>query len=131
MPPDAGNPGDPHEWLRHARSDLALAQVDRPEGVLLEGLCYHAQQAVEKALKAVLISHEIPAPYTHSIRTLLDSLPPGIVVSPDVEDAAALTTYAVSTRYPGDLEPVDDQEYHEAVRLATAVVVWADGVVRG
>lgn len=130
MPPDAGNPGDPHEWLRHARSDLALAQVDRPEGVLLEGLCYHAQQAAEKALKAVLILNGIPSPYTHSIRALLDSLPPGMVVPGEVEDAAILTTYAISTRYPGDLEPVEKQEHQKAIRLATAVVSWASSTIR-
>ena len=39
-------------WLAYAESDLAVAYgVDRP-GVILETLCFHAQQATEKAIKA-------------------------------------------------------------------------------
>ncbi len=130
MPPDHGTPGDPFEWLRHARSDLALAQVDPPQDVMLEGLCYHAQQAAEKALKAVLISRGIPAPHTHSIRSLFDSLPADVSVPVDLERAAALTTYAVAARYPGDLEAIEADEYREALRLASMVVTWADDILR-
>jgi HEPN domain-containing protein len=130
MPPDHGRPGDPRAWLRHASSDLALARVAPPVDVMLESLCYHAQQAAEKALKAVLLLHAIPAPRTHSIRTLLDSLPSEVVVPQDVERAAALTAYAIAARYPGDLEPIEEDEYREAVRLAAAVVAWAGGFLQ-
>lgn len=41
-------------WIAHARGDLAEAPP--PFGVPLELLCFHAQQAAEKALKAVLLS---------------------------------------------------------------------------
>jgi HEPN domain-containing protein len=39
--------------LAHARSDLTFARLPLPEGAFYEGLCFHAQQAAEKALKAV------------------------------------------------------------------------------
>jgi len=56
MPPAPRPPDDPHEWLRRARSNLARAQADiRLAGVYLEDLCFDAQQAAEKAIKAVLI----------------------------------------------------------------------------
>ena len=42
------------QWLVRARSDLTLACQDAP-GILLEDLCYHAQQVAEKALKGVLV----------------------------------------------------------------------------
>jgi HEPN domain-containing protein len=45
---------DAREWINRARSDLALARA-KPEGVYLEDLCFHAQQAAEKAIKALLI----------------------------------------------------------------------------
>ena len=48
-------PGSAEDWLRYAKSDLELARIEKPEGVLLENLCFHAQQAAEKTLKAVLI----------------------------------------------------------------------------
>jgi hypothetical protein len=40
-------------WLRRARSNLARAKQDKPDEVLFEDLCFDAQQAVEKALKAL------------------------------------------------------------------------------
>jgi len=46
LPPDS-----PHEWLNRARSDLMIAAAVVP-GAYLEDLCYHAQQAAEKAMKA-------------------------------------------------------------------------------
>jgi len=75
MPPDDIVPGNPQDWLRHAWSDLELARMARNSKILLEDLCFHAQQAAEKSIKAVLISKSVPFPKTHNIRTLLDLLP--------------------------------------------------------
>jgi len=118
--------GSPEDWLQYARSDLELARLSPPPGVLLEGLCFHAQQAAEKALKAVLIANNTNFPKTHSIRMLIDLLPPTVSKPEIVEDAAGLTDYAVISRYPGDTEPIDDEEYREAIRLSEAVVSWAE-----
>ena len=52
MSPDPPEAGTPRDWLRHARSDLSLARIPLPENVLLETLCFHAQQAAEKSIKA-------------------------------------------------------------------------------
>ena len=72
MPPERRRAGDPREWLRRARGDLALAQVARGrEGVLLEDLCFHARQAVEKGIKALLVARAVPFPKTHAITELL------------------------------------------------------------
>ncbi len=122
--------GSPEDWLRHAQSDLELARLSAPPGVLLESLCFHAQQATEKALKAVLLAQGTPFPRTHSIGTLVDLLPAPVSVPREVEDAASLTDYAVTSRYPAATEPVDEGEYREALRLAEAVVSWAESAVR-
>ncbi|MGE5310527.1 MAG: HEPN domain-containing protein [Nitrospirota bacterium] len=45
------------EWMRRARADLALAQMTRQKRIAPEILTFHAQQAVEKALKALLVRH--------------------------------------------------------------------------
>lgn len=71
MQPEDPSPGTPEHWLRYAYSDLELARISPPQMVMLEGLCYHAQQAAEKALKAVLVANNIFPPKTHSIRVLL------------------------------------------------------------
>jgi HEPN domain-containing protein len=61
---------DAREWISRARSDLALARA-KPQGVYLEDLCFHAQQAAEKAIKALLIRHDIEFPYVHDIAALM------------------------------------------------------------
>lgn len=46
----------PSDWLAHAESDLNLARLAKGhENILAEQVCFHAQQATEKALKAVLL----------------------------------------------------------------------------
>lgn len=130
MPPESDSTGSPEEWLRYAQSDLELARLPPPPGVLLENLCYHAYQAAEKALKAVVLARGMPLPRTHSIGMLLDLLPEGTAVPRELEDAASLTDYAVTSRYPTATEPVDEQQHREAVRLTEAVVSWAESAVR-
>jgi len=129
MPHDDRLHGSPADWLRHARSDLALSHTAIIPEILLEALCFHAQQAAEKALKAVLIAKGIAPPRTHNIRTLLDLLPPAEALHHDLQSAAGLSDYAVMSRYPAAIEPVSEAEYREAVRLAEAVVAWAERVI--
>ncbi len=52
-PPERFPPDDPREWLNRAKSNLALAK-NRVPGAYLEDLCFEAQQAAEKAIKAKL-----------------------------------------------------------------------------
>ncbi len=130
MPLEACAPGSPADWLRHAYSDLALASITPYPPIMLEQLCFHAQQAAEKALKAVLVAHHIAVPRTHNLRTLFDLLPADLPVPSDVQMAAGLSDYAVASRYPGVSEPVEADEHREAVSLAEAVVYWAEHVIQ-
>ena len=66
-------PTDPREWLNRARSNLALARSDGV-GVLLEDLCFEAQQAAEKAIKAVFVHHGARFPSVHDLDELLNRL---------------------------------------------------------
>ncbi len=124
------NAGSPQDWFRHAKSDLELARVNPPPIVLLEGLCFHAQQAVEKSLKALLIYFDVSFPRTHNIGVLLDLLPEDLVVPDLVQESAILSDYAVMTRYPHDLEPVDADEYLRAVEIADYVLSWAERIIQ-
>jgi len=127
MPRD---PGSPAAWLRYARSDLALSKQSAAPGVLRETLCFHAQQAVEKSVKAVLIHFGVAFPKVHSIERLIDLLPPGVARTDDLVAAGQLTAYATIFRYPGEHEPVTEEQYRQAVRLAEAGVVWAQEHLR-
>jgi HEPN domain-containing protein len=126
MPPEPGSPAD---WMRHARSDLAMACAPASADILKEALCFHAQQAAEKGIKAVLLARGISFPRTHNLTVLMDLIPHDIAPSEDVRLAAGLSLYAVTTRYPGDYELISDRDYSEAIRLAQAVVSWANSII--
>ena len=124
-PADRRSPDDPREWLNRARSNLVRARQREAE-VYLEDLCFDAQQAAEKAIKAVLVARRIDFPYLHDLAHLLSLLKgAGEVVPEAVRDARKLTPYAVLTRYPGTVRPVTEREYERAVKIAEAVVGWA------
>jgi HEPN domain-containing protein len=117
------------QWLIYAKSDLELARVDLPDSVLLETLCYHAQQAAEKSLKAILVYYSVSVPRTHNIGTLIDLLEEYIDVPESIGDVAILTEYAVSSRYPTFSEPVDRNDYELALQLADRCFLWARSII--
>lgn len=125
--PERRPPDDPVEWLNRARSNLKRAREDvRLEGVYLEDLCFGAQQAAEKAIKAVLLHRGVEFPYVHDLARLLTLLEEsGADIPEDVRSAETLTPYAVITRYPTLFEPVTEEQYQEALELAEAVLRWA------
>lgn len=130
MLPDATKPGTPQDWLRHAASDLAVASQPRDSAVLCETLCYHAQQAVEKSIKAVLLSRGVPFSYTHDLAKLITILQEaGIPWRAELDEAADLTRYAVQTRYPGMPDPVTDADLRHATKVARSVLAWAEGLI--
>jgi HEPN domain-containing protein len=123
-------PGSPEDWLRHAMSDLELSRKNDSPMILPEELCFHAQQAAEKALKSLLIYNNIIFPKTHNIKMLMELLPDYYSVKKDFLDAAILTDYAVTSRYPGDYEDITPEEYKEAVRIAEMLVKWAEQIIK-
>jgi HEPN domain-containing protein len=129
MLPNRPTPGSPTDWLRRARSDLALASIALPEGALYSELCFHAQQAAEKSLKAVLIHHGVEFRKVHDLDYLITRLPSHTPLPPEVEEVAALTSYAVQFRYPGDYEEITAEEHREAIQLAWQVYHWAEQIV--
>ena len=119
-------PDDPREWLNRARSNLAMAK-NRVGGVYLEDLCFEAQQAAEKAIKAMIIMRGTEFPYVHDLDHLLSLLEQaGEIIPEDVSLAGSLTDYATTTRYPARTEPVTEMEYANAISIAETIVQWAE-----
>jgi len=112
-------------WMDRAISSLKLASVKKEEGIYYEDLCFQAQQAVEKALKALLIKKGQEPERTHNLIVLLQKVMQFYRVPEDVKDLIILNDYAVQTRYPGDYTPIDEEEYREAIRIATKTIEWA------
>ena len=131
MPPEGRAREVALDWLRHARSNLALARQPKPAEALWEDLAFDAQQAVEKAIKAVLVFHQIDFPRTHDIGELLTLLAGAQMAFPEsVPRADRLTDYATGARYPGHPDPVTEVECRESVELAERFVRWAEGLIR-
>ena len=87
---------------------------------------FHAQQAVEKWLKAVLGSREIAFEYTHDLHRLITEVTAAVGEFPfDTPEVVALTEHAVPLRYDEilDTEPLDRRA---VVRLVDEVGKWAD-----
>ena len=125
MKPKRFPPTDPREWLRRARSNLVHAQAVADEVDLAE-LCFDAQQAAEKAIKAVFIHRGEPFPFTHDLEALIRLLKVnGQTVPKYVEVAKVLTRFAVVARYP-DFTAVTRRKYGQSVRIAAAVLRWAE-----
>lgn len=122
-------PDDPREWLNRAHSNLAMARM-AVEGVYLEDLCFNAQQAAEKAIKAILIMRRVDFPYIHDIGKLLALVKSaGQSVPESMWEADGLTPFAVITRYPDMAPPIGLEEYRELVNIAEGVVRWAEDII--
>ena len=126
--PDKRLPSSSAEWLLHAKSDLRYAQMGIQQSEILpHQVCFHAQQAAEKALKAVLLLSQIEFPLTHDIIELIDIYEiHGITLPEDFDDAAVLTPYAVETRYPGYFIEIFDSDVTQALMIAEKIVTWAE-----
>ncbi len=83
--------------------------------------CFHAQQCVEKYLKAILVSRSLRFPPTHVLARLLRLLPPDSAAPLSAAQARLLTRYAVETRYPGGADLISQGEAQQAVALARRV----------
>lgn len=109
-------------WLEKARRDLITAKngLDSSEP-FTDIICFHAQQAGEKYIKAYLVWQKIEFPKTHSLEDLIllatqkDSSFSGLT-----EDAGILTPYAVEIRYGESEEPLFE-DAKEAVEVAEQI----------
>jgi HEPN domain-containing protein len=115
--------------LAKARDDEVAAQKLAADPEISDAVVgFHAQQAIEKALKAVLSAHERAYPWTHDLRHLMELLDAAGSPLPDeLRDARRLTPWAAEFRYG---ETIDDElERPAAVGIADAVLRWAESMV--
>ena len=114
-------------WLTDAYADLANARslsAHRDEGTAAFASAFHAEQAVEKGLKALLVWHAIDFPPRHDLGLLAGLVPRGATMT--ALSVGGLTVYAVDQRYvAGMSNPMDLverpawAEAEEAIALAT------------
>ena len=114
---------DAKTWLRYAEEDLQAAEAFAGrQGFAPRVACYHAQQAAEKALKAVLVGEGHEVVLTHDLRVLRDLLPPGARAADIDVDLSGLSKWHIHGRYPGAWGEATHDDAQAAVKAARAIV---------
>lgn len=96
-----------------------------------ETVSFHAQQAAEKALKALLIRYEVDFSKTHNLGQLLrltEPVAPGITKK--LADAEVLTPYAVDARYPSEEPPVNREEAARHLAVARRLCEYVGALLK-
>ena len=116
-------------WLRYAEENLRSARLLLEHG-LLNPCLQNAQQAVEKALKAILIARSIPLRRTHSIQELANLLATnGLLSGVTAEECNLLDAIYLPSKYPlgsalPDFDP-DEAVCRQCVQIAERVAALA------
>ena len=111
------------QWVEKAEHDLQTAE----HTLTLEGncprdmVCFHAQQCVEKYLKAVLVAESVEFPRSHDLVILMKLVKARLPLAVELGAVQPLNRYTIEARYPGDWEPITREETDEAVDIARKV----------
>ena len=107
---------------------LSAEALDKAERVSDSPVGFHAQQAVEKALKAALASRDLEFPFTHDLGLLMQLCEDaGFKLPVDLAEADRLTPYAAAIRYGlGDPEAVAAEN---ALRWAALTIEWTEAAI--
>ena len=137
---DENNADAPATWLSMAKDELCAVErglaISPPMRPWMA--CYHAQQASEKAIKAIIVSvtnNAKAVPRTHDLESLLDEVKRITGECADAQsyrDGRVLVPYATLTRYPNDEMPPDEvsvEGAEAAVAMAKGLIAWSENVV--
>ncbi len=106
---DAGWGTIVRDWLERAEEDVAVLSVGLGDDRISDRTFgYHAQQAMEKTLKAMLAAKAVTPPRTHDLRALADMVVRLYALRDDPLGGDDLTPFAIQHRYPGYAPPPGD-----------------------
>lgn len=108
-------PGIADSWLTRAGEDLKMAETLAAATAAPWGICYHVQQAVEKALKALIIEAVGDPPRTHNLLRVNAAIDPPVFGTDDEDPLSSLTVWAVQQRYPADQPEPSKADADEAL----------------
>jgi len=111
------------QWLQKAMNDIKVMHNERnmaEENLVPEAICFHAQQAVEKFLKAFLVNHKIEFGKTHNLEMLLNQCR-----NQDQDfsglSVGKLSEYAVEIRYPDEVFIPSIAEVDQSIEIAEKI----------
>jgi len=110
-------------WFERAEADWRLShRLMADPQPYPEAIAFHCQQAAEKYLKAYLTWQQVEFPKTHDIKRLVElAASCDRALAEDLNEAEALTPYAVEYRYPGEYPPLTSDDTTNAIALADRV----------
>lgn len=120
---------DAKEWLSFAEADLGVAEhlnkTYHPKP--LEIICFHCQQAAEKAVKSIIVlnGNQGGIPKKHDLFLLLNQIKNMVSIDEKYYDYAdILAPYGVAMRYPNELF-LEERHAEKALQMANEFVKWA------
>ena len=122
------------EWIIISREDLQAAEY-LFEKALHRIACYHAQQTVEKLLKAILVEHEIDIPRIHNLLDLNNAAKRLDYNTPLSGEDAVFLNSIYRSRYPLDTgllpwgEPTE-KDAAKALDIAKNMSAWFKGTFK-
>ena len=123
------------EWLAYAEADLGVAdhlnKTYHPKP--LQIICFHCQQAAEKAVKAVIVlmGSQGGLPKKHDLFLLLKQIQNMLSIDEKFYDYAdMLAPYGVAMRYPNELL-LEERHAEKAIGMADEIIEWAKGIITG
>jgi len=127
MSPKQKNPSADYEdeagrWLAFARGDLDSATALLGTGTPNRNVGYLAQQAVEKALKAVILLDNAPFEMTHDLNAAAAQLPVDFLAPVDTADLAWLADLETSARYPDEGDMITGDDAQRAAGMADTIL---------
>jgi len=101
------------EWVGKAHGDMSVAEWEmKAREPVYDAVCFHAQQCVEKLLKAIIVEKGVGFPYTHDLIKLWEEAEPGPPVPDDLKRKLTfLSTFAIAFRYPGEEATEEDARH--------------------
>lgn len=102
------------EWLRAAADDLRVIDRIGRDKYLTHMIAFHAQQAVEKSIKAVIEEYGLGSIKVHNLERLFEVIKPYVKIDPDTLIIEIPDKLYVDARYPGDLGLLPDPQVSTA-----------------
>ena len=113
------------EWIAKAEEDYRLVEyLCSGQAAFWNATGYHAQQAAEKYLKALLVHQQVAFPKTHDIDLLIEiASVEDAGLCAQLPDVSELAPYGTQTRYPGSYEPISAEEAARAFVIVSKLRV--------
>lgn len=122
------------EWINKAEGDWASANREyrARKNQNYDAACFHAQQCIEKYLKALMVERSIQFPLIHDLAALALRLHPDDEgLAEYSEQLALLTSYAVAVRYPGtETDKSDAKDALHAAKILRELLRESLGVAK-